>query len=211
MVKIKTIIEQLRVHCPFFFDPMQRRANVAGALSIEPLLLDANLPLPCAYVVMNDDEPDVQRSGQGYRQDVQEHFSVVVCLSAAADPRGQSVVDVVREVRADLFAVLLGAVFEDGDAPIEYTGTKLEHYDKDRAFYSINFTCRYSIQTEQTRQWADYAGDAVRHIEGMPDYIGANIRVNFLDPFNDVNQGGVVGVKPDTRIEHEFTVDVAKT
>lgn len=206
-MKIKTIIEQLRAHCPFFFDAKNRRANVAGALSIEPLLMDANLPLPCAYVVLNDDEPEAQRSGQGYRQMVHEHFSVVVCLSAAADPRGQSVVDVVQDVRADVFAVLLGAQFEQGYSPIEYTGTKLEHYDKDRAFYTFNFTCAFEIEIEETRQWADYAGDAARKIEGMVDYIGANIRVNFIDPFNDVNQGGVIGVMPDRRIEHEFTVD----
>lgn len=219
-MKIHRIIQELRAHCPFFFDQSTGKSYVAGALSFEPLLTVANLPVPCAYVILDDDQPEEQYSGQAYRQTVRESFSVAVCLANTSDPRGQTAADVVHDVRQDLLAVLAGYVMDDEYSPLEYAGSTLEHFDAERVFYSFKFVANYEITKEQTRQWGDYAGDPAHDVVGMPAYTGADINVDYLDPQVDTNrpsasfpadpaayEGGVIGQKPDGRIEGRFSID----
>jgi hypothetical protein len=216
-MKLTPFIQNIRAHCPFFC------GRVGGAISTEPLMDAANLVVPSAYVVLEDDEPDRQYSGQAYRQDIGESISVVVCISNEQDQRGQKAADDLHGIRKQLFVALLGWSFDDEYTPLEYMGSELVFQDRSRVFYAFKFSASYNVTIADTRQWADVYGNTDAKIEGMPDYEGVNMKIDFVDPVVDTNrpkqdfpndprayEGGGHG-KPDGRIEHQGFIPQQQT
>jgi hypothetical protein len=206
-MNLEAVIEHIRARAPIFAQ------RVAGAAQFKILPEAANMPVPAAYVVPLDENPDQQQSSNSYRQTVEDSFAVIVVLSNTADERGQGAITSVHDIRKILFQTLVG--WEPGDDydQIEYDGGALLQMDRARLYYQFEFKANYDISYEDTWKW-------VRDNE-LPTLNGLNVRVDAIDPADpnrpkqdfpdDPNayEGGSPG--PDGRAEIGATIDLPQT
>ncbi|MBS9200520.1 hypothetical protein KER63_27540 [Escherichia coli] len=180
-MKLTTIIAALRERCPRFED------RVGGAAQFKAIPDAGKLRLPAAYVVPSDDAPGEQKSQTDYWQDLTEGFSVIVVLSNERDEKGQwAAYDAVHDVRRELWKALLGWMPDPQGGEIVYAGGTLLDLNRYELYYQFDFTAKYEITDEDTRQ----AEDA----KALPDFSLLNIDVDYIDP----------GTGPDGDIEHRL-------
>jgi len=206
-MNINGIILQLRARAGIF------QNRVGGSAQYQILPEASNLAVPAAYVIPLDENADVNQSSNGYRQSVDDSFSVVVVLNNTGDELGHAASESVHSIRKLLIRILVGwEPGEDYDA-IEYDGGSLLRLDRARLYYQFEFKARYEIGTEDT--WID-----VRNKE-LPKFHGIDIKVDSIDVADpnhpkadhpsDPNAypGGYPG--PDGRIEAGATIDLPQT
>lgn len=188
-MKLSTIVKQIQAECPSF-------KQVAGTISQELLQsVVSQAALPAAYVVRLDEDAEiaeVTEYGNEYRQELTEHFGVVLFLSNR-DPRGQTASDLLDDYRAELFKALCGWCPSDAHDPIEYEGGTLQVLTRDRLVYLFEFKTTTTVGKEDTWQQVSYDRlgsldgvsidvDVIRDDTKKPDgQIEAELDINFKD------------------------------
>lgn len=191
-MKISPIITALRQRCPMF------AGRVAGASEFKPLPEGAKLALPAAYVIPLDDSAEEQRSKTDYWQSITDGFAVIVAINNSQDERGQAANDLVEVSREVLWKALLGWAPEQKYEGIAYEGGNLLRMDRGVLYYQFEFSARFEITEEQTRQWEEL--QALPDFDGVSGYGDGKWGVDYINP----------GLGPDVVppawriIEHEF-------
>lgn len=188
-MKLETIIKQLRTYCPTLGQ------NVAGAAQFKQLEESANLPLPCAFVIPLDDNPQDSRSLNDVLQPMTESFAVILAVSNTVDEKGQAGTSSVHTLRAELWKALLGWQPDVCYNGIAYEGGSLLSVDRARLWYQFEFGAETEIQAIDG--WQDVYAATLPHLDGV------TIKLDAIDPMVDPN---LATTGPDGRIEHLVTV-----
>lgn len=184
---LETIINALRVRCPSFVSN-----NVAGAAQFKQLEEATSIPLPFAFVMPLDDDPQDSKANNAVRQPMTDSFSVVVAISNAADEKGQAGVISVHALRAEIWKALLGWCPGPDYNGIEYQGGSLLKVDRARLWYQFEFGAYMEIGPSD-----GWEGDA---LAALPHLDGVTIKVDAISPQRDPNVLPAGG--PDARIEN---------
>lgn len=168
-MKLTPIIAALRTRCPRYEN------RVGGAAQFKSIPEAGKLRLPAAYVVPAEDVTGEQKSQTDYWQDLTEGFSVIVVLSNTRDEKGQwSSYDAVHDARDEIWKALLGWQPDDDAHEIVYAGGMLLDLNRFELYYQFDFTRRYEIAENDTRQQDDL--DALGYLKSL------DIDVDFIDP-----------------------------
>lgn len=194
-MKLNLLIQALRQRCPSFSN------RVAGAAEFKRLPENSTLPVPAAFVIPLDDEPEINRSQTGYRQIIRDVFAVVVVLSNVADERGQAAGTALHDIRAELFRALLGWNPEPEYDCIEYEGGQLLGMDRSRLFYQFEFGADFEIGSDDVGTPETWQTLELAELGGFEE---AKIDIDCIDPADPNLQSP----GPDGRIEASFVVDV---
>lgn len=187
-MQLEPIIAALRTRATATFG-----SNIAGAAEFKQLQESAALPVPCAFVIPLDDNPQDSMAMNSVRQMLQDSFAVVVAVSNVADEKGQTGVHTLDAIRTVLWASLLGwqpASRYDG---ITYQGGQLLAMDRARLWYQFDFAAAMEIEPADGYQETGLAS--------LPHYDGGTLKVDALDP-HDPNV--VQTSAPDGRFESGF-------
>lgn len=166
---------------------------IGGAAEFKQLQENASMPVPCAFVIPLDDNPDASVAMNSVRQMLQDSFAVVVAVSNVADEKGQTGVHSIDAIRTVLWASLLGwqpASRYDG---ITYQGGQLLAMDRARLWYQFDFAAAMEIEPADGYQETGLAT--------LPHFDGGTLKVDALDP-HDPNV--VQTSAPDGRFESGF-------
>ncbi|HHT2831378.1 TPA: phage tail terminator protein [Klebsiella aerogenes] len=182
-MKLTPIIAALRSRCPRFEN------RVGGAAQFKAIPEAGKLKLPAAYVVPSEDSAGENRSQTDYWQDLTEGFSVIVVLSNERDEKGQwASYDAVHDVRGELWKALLGWEPNPAGHEIVYAGGMLLELNRYELYYQFDFTVKYEITEEDTRQQDDL--DALGELKTL------SIDVDYIEP----------GGGPDGNTEHHTEI-----
>jgi len=190
-MKLELIIAQLKTYCPTL------TPNVAGAAQFKHLEEAANLPLPFAFVIPLDDNPQESRSQNDVLQSMTDSFAVVVAVSNTVDEKGQGGASSIDALRAELWKALLGWQPTDRYNGIVYEGGSLLSVDRARLWYQFEFGAEMEIG--QADGWQDIYAATLPHLDGV------TIKLDAISPMADPN---VQYPGPDGRIEHQVTVPI---
>lgn len=197
-MKLEPIIQALRLRCPSFV------GRVAGAAEWRGLPEKAALPVPAAFVVPLDDNPDDNRSKTGYQQVVRETVAVIVALSNESDERGQGATVEMHDIRAELWRALLGwEPAEDYDG-LQYEGGQLLAMDRARIWFQFEFSAEMEIggtDLGNPETWQ------AQELAALPALEEVKFTLDAIDP-RDPN---VPGTGPDGRPEAEALVTLPTT
>lgn len=194
---LETIINALRVRCPSFAaTPPAVTPNVAGAAQFKQLEEATNLPLPFAFVVPLDDNPQESKAQNAVRQPMIDSFAVIVAVSNAVDEKGQGGFISVHTLRTEIWKALLGWRPSDDYNGIEYQGGSLLKMDRARLWYQFEFGAYMEIGPSDG--WEGDAQAALPHLDGIA------IKIDAISPQHDPNLAAPGA--PDGRIENVVTV-----
>lgn len=142
-MKPSLIIPRIRSLCPIL------AGRVAGAAAFAEARETDDLAVPCAFVIPGGDTAGEELLlGGPALQDINDTFSVVVCVSNLADERGQAGAEQLHDIRAELIAALLGFVPSLAYDAITYTGSGDElEVNRARIWHSYDFACVTRIST----------------------------------------------------------------
>lgn len=186
-MQLEIIIAALRERCPSFAE------RVAGAAQFKQLQENTALPVPCAFVVPLDDDPEAPRAQNSIRQDLTDSFGVIVALDNTADERGQGSAHTVDSLRAELWAALLGWRPAERYNGLAYEGGTLLSLNRARLFYQFEFGAQMEIEPQDG--WQD------TELAGLPHFDGTDFKVDFIDPADP----NLESPGPDGRIDAEFS------
>lgn len=186
-MNIELVIAHIRARCPSF------AGRVAGAVEFRIVPESTALQVPCAFVIPLDEQAEESRAQNAVSQRLVETFGVVVALSNTGDERGQASYRSLHELRAELWAALLGWVPEDGYGAIHLEGGQLLALDRARLWWQFEFSTDYHISDED--------GWTLSNQETLPHFEGATIQVDVIDPIAQPRPG------PDGRIEQTARID----
>lgn len=181
------IIAHLRARCPTFAQ------RVAGAAEYAAARESTALAVPFAFVIPVDDEPEPNAAENGISQRLVETFGVVVAVSNATDERGQASAKAIHQVRAELWAALLGWRPTPQHGLIAYEGGNLLGLDRARMWWQFEFSTDFYID--------DSDGWLQAQQQALPRFEGADIKVDVIDPIAQPRPG------PDGRTEFEAQVN----
>lgn len=159
------VIEELRRRCSPF------EGRVAGACEwTDTYYKEYEAPgYPCGYVVLENEEPEENKGQTAYLQDVKVNFGVIVLVDNE-DPRGQTALSKVEEIRPEIFKVILNwTPDEDYIDPIEYEGLEVIYLDRARMAVRFDFAYYYHLGDEDCRHGDD--------LEALPPYQGADVEI----------------------------------
>lgn len=194
-MKITPVVAHLREFCPSFND------RVAGGIDFEAVANSAKLHRPSAYVIATGDQagPDVAENVS--RQTIRDEFDVVLVLDTH-DERGQEAVDLLHDLRAELWRALVG--WEPGPDydPITYEGGEAVVINRARVIYRFSFAAEFQLgrsrQSDPAETWSEHA------LDGLPPLQGLDLKVDFIDPADpNLQRPG-----PDGRIDAAFSVEL---
>lgn len=183
-MQLELIIDALRARCPTF------AGRIAGAAQFKLLPETAALPVPCAFVIPLDDNPQPAMAMNSVRQALTDSFSVIVAVSNVADEKGQVSAHSIDAMRAELWAALLGWQPTQRYDGIVYEGGSLLNLDRARMWYQFEFGAPMELDPGDGWQEQD--------LETLPHFDGGTIRVDAIDP-SDPNM--VDTPSPDGRFE----------
>ncbi|WP_413722693.1 hypothetical protein ACL2XG_05335 [Sodalis sp. RH24] len=185
-MKLSLIIAALRLRCRTF------EGRVAGAAEFKPIPEAAKMKLPAAYVIPLDDNVGENKSQTDYWQDVTDGFAVII-VANNVDEKGQAATyDAVHTLRAEIIRALVGWQPEPDYNPIQYEGGNLLDIDRARLYYQFEFSARFELGEEDTRQWDD--------LQALSELNNIDIKVDFIEP----------GDGPDGRIEHHLNIQTSE-
>lgn len=167
-MQLEIVIEALRERCPSFAN------RIAGAAQFKMLPEAANLPVPCAYVIPLDDNPEGSIAQNSIRQLLKDSFAVVVAVSNVADEKGQGSAGIIHALRAELWAALLGWRPEERYDGINYDGGQALALDRARFWYQFEFGAYMEIDPDDG--WQETGIGLLGHFDG------ATIKVDAIDP-----------------------------
>lgn len=186
-MQIEIIIQALRERCPSF------AGRIGGAAGFKELEESTSLPVPSAFVIPIDDNPKDSKAINSVRQELTDSFAVIVAISNTVDERGQAAFRSVRDLRAEIWAALLGWRPDLSYNGITYEGGTLLRMNRARLWYQFEFGADMEIGPEDG--WQD------TELAGLPHFDVANFKADFIDPADPNLQSP----GPDGRIEVEFT------
>lgn len=184
-MKLSLIVKALRAWAPGFGQ------RVLSAPQFKPIPENQHLDVPAAYVMPWEDAPDGKDNASpgGYRQTVSDGFSVLVVVDNRAGEYSPAAADQVHDLRAEIWAALLGWEPSDDYDEIVYQGGGIEYVDRARLYYRLDFSARTEIEVGQTRHAAVIAA--------LPALEVVGISLDAIDPA-DPNRAAI---GPDGRIE----------
>lgn len=186
-MQLEIIIQALRDRCSSF------QGRVGGAAEFKNLEESTTLAVPSAFVVPLDDSPTESKSLNSVRQGLTDSFAVVVAVTNTVDERGQAAFRSIRDLRAELWAALLGWRPDSTYNGIVYEGGTLLRMNRARLWYQFEFGADMEIGPSDG--WQE------RELIGLPHFDGATFRSDYIDPADpNLQRPG-----PDGRIEVEFT------
>lgn len=197
-MKIDLVIDALRQRCPTL------AGRVAGAAQFVRLQENQQLPVPCAFVVPQEDNAEPNRSSNGYRQPIEDTFSVIVGLDNTVDERGQSAVTSIHDIRAELWKALLGWQPEADYNGIEYDGGSVADVDRARLWYRFDFTAAFEIGSDDIGNPETWQA---LELAAAPDLTSVKFTLDAIDPY-DPNTGST---GPDGKPEAVAVVDLPTT
>lgn len=194
-MKISPVVLHLRQYCPVF------AGRVAGGIDFDSVKASQQMDRPGAFVIATGDDPTDNDLANAIRQDITDEFDVVVILDTK-DKRGQLAVDVLHDIRAELWRALVGWKPAAEFDPITYNGGDLVQIDKALVIYRFSFVTAFQLGRNDPSQpaetWHELELDGLAPLEGM------DIDVDCIDPAdrNLKNPG------PDGRIEIHLKEDL---
>lgn len=197
-MKITPVIEQLRAYAPGF------KGRVAGGLDWDPTQDSAKMQPPAAYVIGVGDSADEPLAQNVITQDVRDAIDVCVVLPTD-DERGQSVVDVLHDVRAQLWRALVGFEPDAESGPLLYDGGQLLLLERGRMVYRYRFYADFQLGRLEwdgegkPQTWQEMV------LAGLPALEGIDTRYDFIDPLADKN---LSPTGPDGRVEFQTKEDL---
>lgn len=165
MKVLERVIEELRSRSTPF------EGRVAGACEwTDTYFKDYEAPgYPCAYVVLEDESPEENKGETAYLQDVKVNFGVIV-LVENVDPRGQTALGTIEEIRPYIFKSILNwTPDEEYIEPIEYEGLEVIYLDRARMAVRFDFSYFYFLGDEDCRHGDD--------LNELPPYEGTDAEV----------------------------------
>jgi hypothetical protein len=195
-MRLSLIINQIKAHADYFEGRVAGAAGLTAVDAAKHLAEIANMPPRSAYVLPLADDPDGPMSNNDVRQTLVETFAVVCCLDNTVDERGQHAVDdAVHDVRAQLWAALMGWRPEPIYGLIGYAGGNLLYRDRSRLWFQFEFSADLEITPEDGWQATELAA--------LPDFTTLHIDLDGIDPEADRN---IQYPGPDGRIEHQASI-----
>lgn len=149
----------------------------------------ANIDLPHAFVVpMSEQAADT--TNMGTAQKVTERFAVIVAVSNSVDPRhgeGKTAIDMVKTIRNELFASLLG--WEPTPASDTFKYVRGFHLDmnKERYWHQFEFQFSYYIGPDCAPEDALTVAKLKQLFIGFAPEIGAAHIADYIDILYGVN------------------------
>ncbi|KAA5937603.1 hypothetical protein F3I27_21970 [Pantoea sp. Bo_2] len=177
-MKLSLIIEALREISQSF------GGRVGGAAEFKAIDNVSQMQAPAAYVVPTGDNAGEQKSQTDYDQLVTEGFAVIVALDNRADQRGQNAYDSVNDIRAEIWAALLGWEVDENTYPIKYEGGQVISINRELLYYQFDFSAVREVSDVDTRHGAD--------LSKLPPLKTVMIDFDYASP----------GGGPDGEIEH---------
>ncbi|MCO6414813.1 hypothetical protein JYK14_01285 [Siccirubricoccus sp. KC 17139] len=129
------VIAQIKQHCPMF-------KNVAGSADVEHAMSNANLPIPCAFVLPGPMEAAPNTESNGLNQIVSETVCVLLVLDNRSDRRGQAAILTLDQAISALHKALLNWRMDPDIQPkgFEFESAELASMDGARLAYQVNYS-----------------------------------------------------------------------
>ena len=192
-MNINPIVAHLRKYATVF------KGNVGGALDFEKVESSFKLPVPCAWVIyMNSSADETSPGSNVVRQEIQDYFSVYVPIRTAKEGGCEALIEILDEVRNQLFLTLVGWSFGDY-SPIEFEGGAIEDIDRALVVYRYDFRAVRGLgrngRGDAPETWQDY------YLDGLPPLKEVDIDIDFIDPSatHEAPDGAI-----DSKIKLEF-------
>lgn len=193
-MKLSTIVKQIRQYVPIF------SGRVATSLSYELGAVSTQMTRPCAYVSFDSsDFEEAPKNGLSIQNET-DRFSIFVEVDGKkGDERAQMAVDVLDEIRRQLFLALIG--FEPAPEYEPIQASAISTFDGNRALvvfrfeFSVGRRVGRASRTQPAETWQEAQVDGLKPFEGM------DIDVDVIDPIAQPRPG------PDGRIEFETHVE----
>lgn len=187
-MKITPVVLHLRQRCPIFV------GRVAGGIDFDAVKASQQVDRPGAFVIATGDDATENDLENAIRQDITDAFDVVVILDTR-DSRGQLAVDVLHDIRAELWRALVGWSPGTEYEPITYDGGELVQIDRALVIYRYSFVTAFQLgrnaETDPAETWHELELDDLPMLQGM------DINVDCIDPADpNLKYPG-----PDGRIE----------
>ena len=194
-MKITSIVAHLRQYCPSF------KERVVGGIDFEAVANSTKLHRPSAYVIATGDQSSGSTSDNAIQQNIRDEFDVVLVLDTH-DERGQEAVDLLHDLRAELWRALVGWKPGGDYAPIEYAGGEAVVINRARVIYRFSFAAEFQLgrnrQSEPAETWEEHERD------GLPPLVGLDVNVDCIAPADpNLQRPG-----PDGRVEATFSVEL---
>lgn len=189
-MKIIPISTQLRTHCPNLTN------RIAVGIDLSSLEVDTSLQLPAAYIAPLTDAAIRSTAQNVSRQIIRDGFEVLLVLDATDATRA---LDLMHDLRAELWRALVG--FKPGAEynPIQYDGGELVSLDATRLLYRLRFFAEFQLGRNLPSQPAETWHE--RELDGLPSLTGVTVRVDAIDPADpNLKKPG-----PDGRLELTFS------
>ncbi|MCO7594269.1 MULTISPECIES: hypothetical protein [Pseudomonas] len=195
-MRLSPLIEHLKRHCPSL------GGRVAGGIDMDAVMASAKMVTPACYVICTGDEAGENLAQNKARQTLVDQFDVVLVLQTR-DERGQQAVDVLHDLRAELFRALVGLESDDHE-PITYVGGSLMVIDRAKVVYRYGFEAESQIGRSRAgdpaETWQEYK------LDGLPPLRGIDFNFDSLDP-KDPNH---TAPGPDGRVEVRFSTELSQ-
>lgn len=192
-MKITPILTQLREQCPAL------ASRVVAGFDLATLQAGAPMQTPCAYVLPMADVASRNAAQNVTLQTVRDRFDTVLVLDASD---ATTALDLLHDLRAELWRALVG--FRPGDdyTGIEYDGSELVSSDSNRVLYRLRFFAEFQLGRNLASQPAESWHE--RELDGLSSFTGVTVRVDAIDPADpNLKRPG-----PDGRLEMTFSGDV---
>jgi hypothetical protein len=134
------IIPRLREQCATLGGRVGGAADFAAAEEVD------DLQVPCAFVVPGGDTVGPSEViAEGF-QEVEDRFTVIVCVSNSSDERGQQGMETLYDIRDELLAALLNWSPSAAHGRISYAGSDGDPLiDRARIWHGYDFTVATSV------------------------------------------------------------------
>lgn len=194
-MKITPIVAHLRQYCPSFNE------RVVGGIDFEAVANSTKLHRPSAYVIATGDQSSSSTSENVIQQNIRDEFDVVLVLDTH-DERGQEAVDLLHDLRAELWRALVGWKPGGDYDPIEYAGGEAVVINRARVIYRFSFAAEFQLgrnrNSDLAETWEEHEQD------GLPALVGLDFSVDFIEPADpNLQRPG-----PDGRVEATFSVEL---
>lgn len=194
-MKITPVVAHLRQYCPSFQD------RVVGGIDFEAVANSTKLSRPAAYVIATGDVASKNQNQNAVLQNIRDDFDVVLVLDTQ-DERGQEAVDLLHDLRAELWRALVGWKPGPDYDPIAYAGGEAVAINRARVLYRFSFTAEFQLgrnrQTEPAETWDEHA------LDGLPPLLGLDFSLDLIEPSDpNLSRPG-----PDGRVEATFSVEL---
>lgn len=164
----------------------------------------ANIELPHAFVVPMSEQA-APRSNMGSAQRVTERFAVIVAVSNATDPRhgaGKTALDMVRQIRTELFAALLSWEPTPNADAFEYVRSFHLDMNVERYWHQFEFQTSYYVAPVELPPEPIDGASLKQLFIGFAPEIGAAHEDKYIDVLYGVDNTVTVfypaGISPPT-------------